>query len=193
MDKYALAGLARLQMSAGGAEDAMSAAARFAAQALAQSAPRPQPVARSLAAVIVFSRDMSRTSGIRRLPDLLRLVPGVQVSVARGNIHTATVRGCPRFVRAACGRGSTDVRSMNPASGLVEWPGAPVPRFRTSRSRQDRSPRDGARPACSPGGDRCGDLRLSLAIVVGGICGERTLGRAEHARRLHRIWRFSLV
>ena len=99
----------------------------FSAQPVVLSASRLlQPVNRAPAAVTVITREMIEASGFRQLPDLLRLVPGFQVSWVRGNIPTVTYQGLSSVFSRRL-QVMVDGRSVyNPAYGHVQWRGIPL-------------------------------------------------------------------
>ena len=85
-----------------------------------------QPVSRAPAAVTVITREMIEASGFRQLPDLLRLVPGFQVSWVRGNLPTVTFQGLSSLYSRRL-QVLVDGRSVyNPAYGHVQWRGIPL-------------------------------------------------------------------
>ncbi len=94
---------------------------------LVSSASRlPQALDRAPAAVTVITREMIAASGFRQLPDVFRLVPGMQVSWVAGNIPTVTYQGLSsifsRHVQVL-----VDGRSVyNPGYGTVNWRGIPL-------------------------------------------------------------------
>ncbi|MCA1979000.1 MAG: TonB-dependent receptor [Thiobacillus sp.] len=94
---------------------------------LVSSASRlPQAPDRAPAAVTVITREMIEASGFRQLPDVFRLVPGMQVSWVAGNIPTVTYQGLSsifsRHVQVL-----VDGRSVyNPGYGSVQWRGIPL-------------------------------------------------------------------
>lgn len=79
------------------------------------------------AAVSVIDRDMIRASGLRTLPDLLRLVPGFNVAQASGNFavvayHGGMYGGFPRGMQVLVDGASV----YNPMRGSVSWNTLPV-------------------------------------------------------------------
>lgn len=99
----------------------------FSEQPVVLSASRlSQPVSRAPAAVTVISREMIEASGFRQLPDLLRLVPGFQVSWVRGNLQMVTYQGLSSLYSRRL-QVKVDGRSVyNPAYGQVQWRGIPL-------------------------------------------------------------------
>lgn len=108
-------------------EASLTEADYFAEQPVVLSISRlAQPVSRAPAAVTVITREMIEASGARQLPDLFRLVPGFQVSWARGNIQTVTYQGLSSIYSRRL-QVLVDGRSVyNPAYGQVQWRGIPV-------------------------------------------------------------------
>lgn len=86
----------------------------------------PQSVALAPAAITVIDREMIRASGLREIPDLLRLAPGFQVTYQQGNFASVTYHGLSGlFSRAMQVR--VDGRSIyNPAFGNVDWRSLPL-------------------------------------------------------------------
>jgi iron complex outermembrane receptor protein len=109
------------------APEALTEADYFAEQPVVLSISRlAQPVSRAPAAVTVITREMIEASGARQLPDLLRLVPGFQVSWVSGNIQTVTYQGLASIYSRRL-QVLVDGRSVyNPAYGQVQWRGIPV-------------------------------------------------------------------
>lgn len=107
--------------------DPLSEMDYFSEQPVVLSASRlSQPVNRAPAAVTVITREMIEASGFRQLPDLLRLVPGFQVSWVRGNIPTVTYQGLSSIYSRRI-QVLVDGRSVyNPAYGQVQWRGIPL-------------------------------------------------------------------
>ncbi|MBW8370924.1 MAG: TonB-dependent receptor [Thiobacillus sp.] len=107
--------------------DPLSEMDYFSEQPVVLSASRlSQPVNRAPAAVTVITREMIEASGFRHLPDLLRLVPGFQVSWVRGNIPTVTYQGLSSIYSRRI-QVLVDGRSVyNPAYGQVQWRGIPL-------------------------------------------------------------------
>lgn len=99
----------------------------FSEQPVVLSASRlSQPVNRAPAAVTVITREMIEASGFRQLPDLLRLVPGFQVSWVRGNIQAVTYQGLSSIYSRRL-QVMVDGRSVyNPAYGQVQWRAIPL-------------------------------------------------------------------
>ena len=60
---------------------------------VSSAARKPQPLSDTATALHVINRDDIRRSGASSLPDLLRMVPGVQVSRIDGSRHAITIRG----------------------------------------------------------------------------------------------------
>jgi len=54
---------------------------------------KPRPISESAASVAVITADDLRRSGVRSLPEALRLVPGLQVGVVDANKWNVTARG----------------------------------------------------------------------------------------------------
>ncbi len=54
---------------------------------------KPRPISESAAAVAVITSDDLRRSGVRSIPEALRLVPGLQVGVVDANKWNVTARG----------------------------------------------------------------------------------------------------
>ena len=54
---------------------------------------KPRPISQSAAAVAVITSDDLRRSGVRSLPEALRLVPGLQVGIVDANKWNVTARG----------------------------------------------------------------------------------------------------
>jgi iron complex outermembrane receptor protein len=129
MLKVTLAGLAWLHAAASWAAsaDTFSEDVFLADLPLVSSASRlPQALDRAPAAVTVISREMIEASGFRQLPDVFRLVPGMQVSWVAGNVPTVTYQGLSsiysRHVQVL-----VDGRSVyNPGYGSVQWRGIPL-------------------------------------------------------------------
>ncbi len=129
MLKVTLAGLACLHAAAGWAAsaDTYSEDVFLADLPLVSSVSRlPQALDRAPAAVTVITRDMIEASGFRQLPDVFRLVPGMQVSWVAGNVPTVTYQGLSsifsRHVQVL-----VDGRSVyNPGYGSVQWRGIPL-------------------------------------------------------------------
>ncbi|MBW8327599.1 MAG: TonB-dependent receptor [Thiobacillus sp.] len=107
--------------------DPLSEMDYFSEQPVVLSASRlSQPVNRAPAAVTVITREMIEASGFRHLPDLLRLVPGFQVSWVRGNVPTVTYQGLSSVFSRRL-QVMVDGRSVyNPAYGHVQWRGIPL-------------------------------------------------------------------
>lgn len=107
--------------------DPLSEMDYFSEQPVVLSASRlSQPVNRAPAAVTVITREMIEASGFRQLPDLLRLVPGFQVSWVRGNIQAVTYQGLSSIYSRRL-QVMVDGRSVyNPAYGQVQWRGIPL-------------------------------------------------------------------
>ncbi len=108
-------------------EDSLTEADYFSEQPVVLSVSRlSQPVNRAPAVVTVITREMIEASGFRQLPDLLRLVPGFQVSWVRGNIPTVTYQGLSSIYWRRI-QVLVDGRSVyNPAYGQVQWRGIPL-------------------------------------------------------------------
>lgn len=108
-------------------EGSLSEMDYFSEQPLVLSASRlSQPVNRAPAAVTVITREMLEASGFRQLPDLLRLVPGFQVTWVRGNIQAVTYQGLSSIYSRRI-QVLVDGRSVyNPAYGQVQWRGIPL-------------------------------------------------------------------
>ncbi len=85
-----------------------------------------QPVEDIPAAVTVIDKEMIRASGALEIPDLLRLVPGFQVSRYLGSKYSATYHGrADEFSRAM--QVLVDGRSVyDPAFGGVSWKDLPL-------------------------------------------------------------------
>jgi len=107
--------------------DPLSEMDYFSEQPVVLSASRlSQPVNRAPAAVTVITREMIEASGFRQLPDLLRLVPGFQVTWVRGNIQAVTYQGLSSIYSRRI-QVLVDGRSVyNPAYGQVQWRGIPL-------------------------------------------------------------------
>lgn len=105
----------------------LSEADYFAEQPVVLSASRlSQPVSRAPAAVTVITREMIEASGFRQLPDVFRLVPGFQVTWARGNVQAVTYQGLSSIYSRRL-QVTVDGRSVyNPAYGQVHWRGIPL-------------------------------------------------------------------
>lgn len=85
-----------------------------------------QPVADIPAAITVIDKEMIKASGALEIPDLLRLVPGFQVSRYLGSKYSATYHGrADEFSRAM--QVLVDGRSVyDPAFGGVSWKDLPL-------------------------------------------------------------------
>lgn len=129
MLKQSLASLACMHMVLAWAApaDPLSEMDYFSEQPVVLSASRlSQPINRAPAAVTVITREMIEASGFRQLPDLLRLVPGFQVSWVRGNIQAVTYQGLSSIYSRRL-QVMVDGRSVyNPAYGQVQWRGIPL-------------------------------------------------------------------
>jgi iron complex outermembrane receptor protein len=129
MLKPSLACLACMHMVSAwaGPADPLSEVDYFSEQPLVLSASRlSQPVNRAPAAVTVITREMIAASGFRHLVDVLRLVPGFQVSWVRGNIQAVTYQGLSSIYSRRL-QVMVDGRSVyNPAYGQVQWRGIPL-------------------------------------------------------------------
>ena len=143
MLKMALSGLVCLHVSAvwAATADTFSEDVFLADLPLVSSASRlPQARDRAPAAVTVITREMIEASGFRQLPDVFRLVPGMQVSWVAGNIPTVTYQGLSsifsRHVQVL-----VDGRSVyNPGYGSVQWRGIPLAVDDIERSEIVRGP-----------------------------------------------------
>lgn len=107
--------------------DTLTEADYFSEQPVVLSVSRlAQPVNRAPAAVTVITREMIEASGFRQLPDILRLVPGFQVTWVRGNVQAATYQGMSSIYSRRI-QVTVDGRSVyNPAYGQVHWRGIPL-------------------------------------------------------------------
>lgn len=99
----------------------------FAEQPIVLSVSRlVQPVSEAPAAVTVIDRAMIEASGYRHVVDLLRLVPGFQVSWTQGNLPAVTYHGLSSLQSRRM-QVLVDGRSVyNPAYGQVFWRSLPV-------------------------------------------------------------------
>ncbi|MHB8938961.1 MAG: TonB-dependent receptor, partial [Thiobacillus sp.] len=129
MLKPSLASLACMHMVLAWAApaDPLSEMDYFSEQPVVLSPSRlSQPINRAPAAVTIITREMIEASGFRQLPDLLRLVPGFQVSWVRGNIQAVTYQGLSSIYSRRL-QVMVDGRSVyNPAYGQVQWRGIPL-------------------------------------------------------------------
>lgn len=105
----------------------LSEADYFAEQPIVLSVSRlAQPVADAPAAVTVIDRQMIEASGYRHVVDLLRLVPGFQVTWTQGNLPAVTYHGLSSLHSRRM-QVVVDGRSVyNPAYGQVYWRALPV-------------------------------------------------------------------
>lgn len=99
----------------------------FAEQPIVLSVSRlAQPVSEAPAAVTVIDRAMIEASGLRHVVDLLRLVPGFQVTWTQGNLPAVTYHGLASLQSRRM-QVLVDGRSVyNPAYGMVLWRALPV-------------------------------------------------------------------
>ena len=99
----------------------------FAEQPIVLSVSRlAQPLSEAPAAVTVIDREMIEASGFRDMADLLRMVPGMQVTWALGNLPAVTYHGLTSLYSRRM-QVMVDGRSVyNPAYGQVQWRGLPV-------------------------------------------------------------------
>lgn len=99
----------------------------FADQPIVLSVSRlAQPVSSAPAAVTVIDREMIKASGFRQIADLLRLVPGMEVTWAGGITPAVTYHGLSSIYSRRM-QVLVDGRSVyNPAYGQVHWRSLPV-------------------------------------------------------------------
>lgn len=85
-----------------------------------------QPLSEAPAAVTIIDRDLIEASGYRHIVDLLRLVPGFQVTWTQGNLPAVTYHGLSSLQSRRM-QVLVDGRSVyNPAYGQVFWRALPV-------------------------------------------------------------------
>ncbi len=170
----------------------------FADQPIVLSVSRlSQPVSEAPAAVTVIDRAMIEASGYRHVVDLLRLVPGFQVTWTQGNLPAVTYHGLSSLQSRRM-QVLVDGRSVyNPGYGLVFWRALPVALEDIDRIEVVRGPHaayDGVNAfqatihihtrhaASTPGSsvtvgageNEARDLVASFADRIGGLAARRT-------------------
>lgn len=85
-----------------------------------------QPIAETPAAITVIDREMIEARGARDIPELFRLVPGMQVGTVSGSIHTVTYHGLSDLYSRRM-QVLVDGRSIyTPAMGGMRWSDLPL-------------------------------------------------------------------
>ena len=135
---------------------------------------KEQKMSPAAAAIFVITQDDIRRSGATNIPELLRLVPGVDVAQINANNWAVSARGFNGVFEQAAGAGRWP-RDLHPALGGVKWDTQDVPLEDIDRIEVIRGP--GATHVGGQRRQRCDQYRHQE--------GRGYSGRSDHRRRRH--------